>query len=104
MPTEALKLVYIQSFMADNVFAQLKLRLCFTTKLFKTASKMFKILMAVFGNANKKQEAKAKYCSLWQGIRDFSSFWTKFLRLSQQLDHLRVMLIDDLVKKSHHSI
>ena len=104
MPMETLKLAYIQSFIADNAFAQLKLRLRSATKSFRMASKMLNVLTAAFGNANKKQEAKAKYCSLQQGTWDFKSFWAKFLSLSQQLNHLEATLIDDLIEKSHHSI
>ena len=74
MPTKALKLAYFQSLTANNAFVQLKPRLHSATKLFTTASKMFKVLMAAFGNANKKQEARAKYCSLRQRTRDLKSF------------------------------
>ena len=78
MPIEALKLVYIQSFTANNAFVQLKLRLCSATKPFKMASKIFKVLTAVFGNANQKQETWAQYCDLRQKDKNFSTFWAKF--------------------------
>ena len=62
MPTESLKLGYIQSLTADNAFAQLVPRLrTNATKPFSTASKMFKVLTAAFGNANQKQKAQANY-------------------------------------------
>ena len=74
MLTEVLKLAYIQSFTADNTFMQLKPRLHSATKLFKTASNMFNVLMAAFGNANCKYEVCIKYRFLRQRNRDFSTF------------------------------
>ena len=65
---------------------------------------MFKVLTAAFGNANQKQETWTQYCNLWQGDKDFNTFWTEFLKLSQKLDHLEATLIDNLIKKSHYSI
>ena len=64
MPIETLKLAYIQSFTADNAFAQLKPKLHSATKLFRMANKIFEVLMAAFGNINKKQKARARYCGL----------------------------------------
>ena len=84
MPMKAIKLAYIQSLTADNVFAQLKSRLGpKVTKPFKTASKMFNMLTAAFGNPNKKQEARTKYCDLQHGQKEFCAFWAEFLSLSQ---------------------
>ena len=65
---------------------------------------MFEVLTAAFGNANKKQEARANYRGLRQGDQAFSVFWAEFYRLSQDLDHSEATLIDDLIEKSHHSI
>ena len=62
--TKALKLAYIQCFMADNAFAQLKSRLYSATKPFMTTSEMFEVLIAAFSNALRKQEARIEYRSL----------------------------------------
>ena len=65
---------------------------------------MFEVLTAAFGNANEKQENKVKYRSLRQGTQDFSAFWAEFQRLSQELDHLNEILIDNLIEKCNYSI
>ena len=41
---------------------------------------------------------------LQQGTRDFSIFWAKFLRFSQELDYSKATLIDDLIKKCNYTI
>ena len=65
MPTETLKLAYVQSFTADNAFAQIKPRLDpNATKPFATANEMFEVLTAAFSNAFRKQEARMEYRSL----------------------------------------
>ena len=75
MPMEVIKLVYVQSFTADNAFAQIRPRLGpNAARPFRTASEIFKMLTAAFGNANQKQEAWTQYCSLRQGTRNFKSF------------------------------
>ena len=84
IPTEALKLAYIQSFTTDNAFAQIRPKLGLNlTRPFRTVSKIFKVLTVVFGNANQKQKAWTQYCSLQQGTQDFQFFRAEFLRLSQ---------------------
>ena len=105
MPTESSKQGYLQSRTADNALAQLKPRLrSNATRLFATASEMFEVLTAAFGNANQKQEDRAAYQTLIQGTRDFSSFWAEFQRLTQDLDLSEEIKISDLIQKSHHSI
>ena len=79
MLTKALKLAYMQSFIVNNTFAQIKSRLGpKATILFVNASKIFEELTAAFGNVNQKQKACIEYRSLRQRTRDFSTFWTKF--------------------------
>ena len=105
MPTEALKLAYIQSLTADNAFAQIKPRLGLNaTRPFATASEMFEVLTAAFGNAFCKQEARIEYRSLRQGSQDFSTFWAEFQRLAAELDHLEATLIDNLIEKCNYTI
>ena len=105
MPTEESKRGYLQNRTADNALAQLKPRLRpNATRPFATASEMFDVLTAAFGNANQKQEYRAKYWSLRQGTQDFSAFWAEFQRLSQELDHSDETLIDDLIEKCNYSI
>ena len=105
MPTELLKMAYLQSCVADNALAQFSTRLRDNaTKPFTTASEIIEVLIAAFGNALHKQEACMEYRSLCQGTQDFSTFWAEFQRLSQELDYLEATLIDDLIEKCHHLI
>lgn len=105
MPTESLKISYVQSLVADNALAQLSARLQEDAmRPFATAKIMFDVLTAGFGNPNRKQKARAAYRSLRQGTREFSSFWAEFRRLAQDLNHSEETLIDDLSDKCHYSI
>ena len=108
MPTEFLKMSYIQGLVADNALAQISSRLDDdATRPFTTAKEMPDVLTASFGNINKnfeKQEARGAYRFLCQGTRDFSSFWAEFQRFTQELDHSEATLIDELIEKSHYSI
>ena len=62
MPSEMAKRIYVQSLTADNALAQLKPRLRpDATRPFATVDEMFEVLTAAFGNANQKQEYRAKY-------------------------------------------
>ena len=45
-----------------------------------------------------------EYKLLQQGTQDFSTFWARFLKLSQELDYLEATLIDDLIKKCDYTI
>ena len=105
MPTESLKILYIQSLLADNALGQVSARLGKdSTRPFTSAKEILKVLTAGFGNANEVEEARAAYRSLCQSTRDFSSFWAEFQRLSQLLDHSNGTLIADLIEKSSASI
>ena len=102
MPTKSLKMSYIQSFVANNALAQISSRISDNVaKPFKSAKEMLKILIAGFGNANKKKEARAVYKSLRQGTKEFSSFWAEFQKLTQLLNHSDETLIADLIEKSN---
>ena len=105
MPNKFLKISYIVSLVADNALAQLRARLKDkATQLFTTAKKLLEVLTVAFENVNCKQEARLEYQSLCQGTGDFRSFWAEFQRLASELDHSKATLIEDLIKKSHHSI
>ena len=105
MPTESLKISYIQSLLADNALGQVSARLGKdSTRPFTSAKEILEVLTAGFGNANEVEEARAAYRSLRQGTREFSVFWAKFQRLSQLLDHSDGTLIADLIEKSSPAI
>ena len=105
MPDKFLKISYIVSFVADNALAQLRAQLEENAKRpFTTAKELLEVLTVAFGNFNRKQEARSEYWSLYQGTGDFKSFWAEFQRLALELDHSKATLIEDLIKKSHHSI
>lgn len=65
IPTKFLKIVYLQSRVADNTLVQLSTQLKkYAKRLFSTVNKMFNVLTVAFNNANQKQEAWAKYQGL----------------------------------------
>ena len=105
MPTESLKILYIQSLLANNALGQVSARLGEDfTRPFTSAKEILEVLTAGFGNANEVEEARSAYQSLRQGTRDFSLFWAEFQRLSQLLDHSDGTLIANLIEKLSASI
>lgn len=105
MPTEFLKMLYVQSRVADNPLAQISTRLDEdAARPFTTAKEMLVVLTAAFGNKNRKREARMEYRSLRQGTRDFNTLWAEFQRLAAELDHSDETLIDDVIEKCHVSI
>ena len=65
---------------------------------------MLDVLIAAFRDTNRKHNARMKYRLLWQGTRDFNTFWAQFQQLAAKLDYSEETLIDDLIEKRHHSI
>ena len=65
---------------------------------------MFDILTLIFGNSNRKQTAYIKYQTFQQRDCNFSNFWAKFQQLAAELDYNKETLIDDFIKKCHHTI
>lgn len=62
MPTELLKMLYIQSWVSGDALTQFEPRLHENnTCLFTTAIKILDTLTTVFGDPNRKQTARTKY-------------------------------------------
>lgn len=65
MPTMFFKMLYVQSYVADNALAQINTQLGEdTVRAFKTTEKILNMLMTVFDNKNYKQEACIEYKAL----------------------------------------
>ena len=104
-PTEAQRMIYVQSRVGGNAVDYLAPRLRHNAIIrFTTAQQMLKCLEAVYGDSNQKKNFQNKYQNLQQGDRNFNTFWTKFQHLAANLNHNKATSIDDLVHKSHHII
>ena len=68
-------------------------------KPWKNSTEMLVYLERVFGDPNRRQNAKYKFRILYQEGQDFNSFWAKFLWLSSELDRNEATLISDLTHK-----
>lgn len=73
-------------------------------QLFTIAKKTLDMLTIRFGNPNQKEKTRSAYKFLHQSTRESSSFWAKFQKFSQLLDHSNKTMIINLIKKFNTSI
>jgi len=67
---------------------------------FKTLDMIMKILKSVYENLDRQRNARQKYLILKQEInQEFASFFSKFVRLSYELEYIDVMFRQDLETK-----
>ena len=66
---------------------------------FQLAEEMLEALERVFGDLNRRMTALQEFRKLYQGNKDFNSFWAEFQRLSTEIDYSLETLIDELRHK-----
>ena len=69
----------------------------------KDSNKMLAYLECVFGDPNRRQNAKYKFRVLYQ-TGDFNTFWAEFFWLSIELDRNKSTLISNLTFKLSHDV
>lgn len=102
--TELLKKAYVPSRVSGNALGQLEPRHLNSTRPLATANEMLDTLTSAFADPDRKQTARTRYQTLWQGDRDFSDLWPELQRLAAELDHSEETLIDDFIEKYHYTI
>ena len=86
-PTEELKMAYLASRVEGTANLHLAPRLRYTAaNKFQTAEEMLEALERVFGDPHRRQTAMASFRKLYQGTKDFNTFWSEFQRLAAELE------------------
>jgi len=99
-PTEALRMGYVENRVGGNAIKHLAPRLrTGSTNPFVSTEDMFEVLERVYGDPNRRQTASAEFRRLYQGGKDFNSFWAEFQRLAAGIDYSSENLVDELRSK-----
>lgn len=99
-PTEALQMGYVENRVSGQASKHLAPRLrSDAINKFTTADEMFETLDRVYGDPDRAQTAQNDFRKLYQGTKDFNSFWADFQRLSSELDYSPKTLISELRNK-----
>jgi hypothetical protein len=60
---------------------------------------MLEVLERIFADPNRRMTALQEFRKLYQGNKDFNSFWAEFQRLAAEIDYSPETLIDELRNK-----
>lgn len=100
MPTEALRMAYVQSRVGGDAMNYLVPRMSKDSpKAFETAEEILEYLERIFGDPYGQENAENKFRNLVQGEKDFATFWADFQHLLVGLDRDERTLISDLTWK-----
>jgi hypothetical protein len=99
-PTEDLRIGYIENRVGSTAIKYLAPRLrTSTTNPYKTSDEMLETLEKVYRDPDHRTTALQEFWKLYQGNRDFNSFWTEFQHLAAEVDYSPETLIDKLYNK-----
>ena len=99
-PTEDIRIGYIENRVGGIATKHLVPQLrAGATNPFKSADEMLETLEQVYRDPNCCTTALQEFRKLYQGNRDFNSFWAEFQRLAAEIDYSPETLIDKLHNK-----
>jgi hypothetical protein len=99
-PTEDLRMGYVENRVGGTAIKHLAPRLrASATNPYKTSDEMLETLEKVYRDPDRRTTALQEFRKLYQGNRDFNSFWAEFQRLAAEVDYSPETLIDELRNK-----
>ena len=99
-PTEDIRIGYIENRVGGTATKYLVPRLrTGSTNPFKSTDKMLETLEQVYRDPNCCTTALQEFRKLYQGNKDFNSFWAEFQYLAAEIDYSPETLIDKLYNK-----
>jgi hypothetical protein len=99
-PTPDLQMGYVENRVGGTAIKHLAPRLRpGSVNPFQSAEEMLEVLERVFGDPNRRMTALQEFRKLYQGNKDFNSFWADFQRLAAEIDYSPETLIDELRNK-----
>jgi hypothetical protein len=99
-PTPDLQMGYVENRVGGTAIKHLAPRLrSGSVNPFKSAEEMLEVLERIFADPNRRMTALQEFRKLYQGNKDFNSFWAEFQRLAAEIDYSPETLIDELRNK-----
>jgi hypothetical protein len=99
-PTSDLEMGYVENRVGGTATKHLAPRLrSGSANPFKSAEEMLEVLERIFADPNRRMTALQEFRRLYQGNKDFNSFWAEFQRLAAEIDYSPETLIDELRNK-----